>query len=260
MPGWEGNEEEVQVRKVLITVAAAACLLLPVGAFGSDWTIEKIDPDFPGDRVIYSYSEGKVRVAGLLDGLVLLIDLPMGEGFIVDEKAARYAGGDIDGIAGMMRTRRGSGDGAEAGPGEGSRSPAVMPGVRIEMVVEEETVAGFAAQHYRVFLEDLLVEELWIAPDITAVTVGAGGSLAAFLDIMTGNGEVGDFPPGYEEQEAYRELSGRGYVVRQITYFRQEENRVEVVKAERTTLPPGIFEVPEEMEERPYRKLFLGKD
>ena len=168
--------------------------------------------------------------------------------------------GDIDGIAGMMRTRRGSGDGAEAGPGEGSRSPAVMPGVRIERVAEEETVAGFAAQHYRVFLEDLLVEELWIAPDITAVTVGAGGSLAAFLDIMTGNGEVGDFPPGYEEQEAYRELSGRGYVVRQITYFRQEENRVEVVKAERTTLPPGIFEVPEEMEERPYRKLFLGKD
>jgi hypothetical protein len=260
VPGPEGKKEEVQVRKVLVTVAAAVWLLFPPGVFGSDWTIEKIDPDFPGDRVIYSYSEGKVRVAGLVDGLVFLIDLPAGEGFIVDEKAGKYAGGDIDGIARMMGPPRESGDGEEAVPGESSRPSAAMPGVRIERVAEEEVVAGFAAQRYRVFLEDLLVEELWFAPDINAVTAGGRGSLAAFLDIMTGSGEEEDFPPGYEGQEAYRELSRRGYVVRRVTYFRGEENRIEAVKAERTTLPPGIFEVPEGMEEAPYRKLFRGRD
>ena len=242
----------------MLTVAVGVWLLLPAGVFGSDWIIEEVDPDFPGDRVISSYSEGKVRVEGLLHGLVFLVDLPAGEGFIVDEKAGRYAGGDIDGIARMMLPR---GERTATGvPEEGSRSPAVMPGVRIERVAEEETVAGFAAQRYRVFLEDLLVEELWLAPDINAVTAGGRGSLAAFLDIMTGSGEDEDFPPGYEGQEAYRELSRRGYVVRRVIYFRGEENRIEAVKAERTTHPPGIFEVSAEMEEVPYRRLFLGKD
>lgn len=248
------------MRKVLVAVVAAAWLLLPSGVFGSDWTIEKIDPDFPEDRVIHFYSEGKVRVEGLVDGLVFLVDLSAGEGFIVDEEAGKYAGGDIDGIAGMMRPARKGEDGTEVGPEESSRSSAAMPGVRIEKVAEEEVVAGFAAERYRVFLEDLLVEELWFAPGITAVTAGAEGSLASFLDIMTGSGEDEGFPPGYEGQEAYRKLSGRGYVVRQVTYFRREENRIEAVKAERTTFSPGIFEVPEEMEEAPYRKLFLGRD
>jgi hypothetical protein len=258
--GPEGKKEERRVRKIMLTAAAGVWLLLPAGVFGSDWIIEEVDPDFPGDRVISSYSEGKVRVEGLLHGLVFLVDLPAGEGFIIDGKAGKYAGGDIDGIARMMLPRREREDGAEAVPGESSRSPAVMPGVRIERVAEEETVAGFAAQRYRVFLEDLLVEELWFAPDINAVTAGGRGSLAAFLDIMTGSGEGEDFPPGYEGQEAYRELSRRGYVVRRVTYFRGEENRIEAVKAERTTHPPGIFKVPEGMEEAPYRKLFLGRD
>lgn len=241
----------------MLVFAAAAWLLLPAGVFGADWIIEKVDPDFPADRMIYSYSEGKVRVQGLLEGLVFLIDLPAGEGHIVDEKAGKYAGGDIDGIARMMDPRREGSDRSDTDAEEDLPPAAVMPGMRIETVAEAETVAGFPAQHYRIFLDDLLVEELWLAPDIVA---GRGGALAAFLDIMTGRGEDKEFPPGYEKQEAYMELTGRGYPVRQVTYFRQEENRIEVVKAKRATLPAGIFEVPPEMEEAPYRKLFLGND
>jgi len=254
--GTERTKEEIQVRKMLV-LAAAAWLLLPAGVFGADWVIEKVDPDFPADRMIYSYSEGKVRVEGLLEGLVFLIDLPAGEGFIVDKEAGMYAGGDIDGIARMMHPRKGSGGGSEADARKDLVSAAVMPGVRIETVAEAETVAGFSAEHYRVFLDDLLVEELWLSPDITA---GRGGSAAALLDIMTGGGEEEGFPPGYEKKGTYLELSGRGYPVRRVTYFRREENRIEVVKAERVTLPDGIFEVPADMEKMPYRKLFRGRD
>lgn len=245
----------MRVRQVFAAVAVALWLLaVPGAALGSGWVIETTDPDFPDDRTTYFFSDGKVRVEGLVEGLVFLVHLEAGEGYIVDERASRYGGGKMEFILEAVEARRKE--------ETGSDPSAVMPQVTLERVSGGEKVAGFATEHYRVFMEDLLVEELWFAPEIDAVTGGAGGSLFSMLDVMTGggDGERGGFPPGYEEQESYRDLLRTGYAVRKITYYRKAENRVEVVRAERKKLPPEIFSIPPGMAEAGYLELFFGRD
>jgi len=254
----------MKVRQVFAAAAAALWLLAAPGAvLGSGWVIETMDPDFPGDRTTYFFSDGKVRVEGLVEGLVFLVNLEAGEGYIVDEKASRYGGGKIEHIVEAVEAR-GKKVGLKVKEGEGggdSGPPAVMPQVTFERVSGGETVAGFATEHYRIFLEDLQVEDLWFAPKISAVTSGAGGSLFSILDAMTGggDGEREGFPPGYEEHESYRELLGTGYTVRKVTYYRKEESRVEVVKAERKELSPELFSVPAGFAETGYLWVFFGK-
>jgi hypothetical protein len=254
----------MRVRQVFAVAAVALWLLAVPGAvLGSGWVIEATDPDFPGDRTTFFFSNGKVRVEGLVEGLVFLVNLEAGEGYIVDEGVSRYGGGKIENIveAVVARWKDEAGEEKEEEEESNSGPPAAMPQVRFERVSGGETVAGFATEHYRVFLEDLLVEELWLAPEIGAVTSGAGGSLFSMLDAMTGggDGEREGFPPGYEEQGPYRELLRTGYAVRKITYYRKEESRVEVVSAARQDLSPELFSIPPGMAEARYLKVFFGK-
>jgi hypothetical protein len=248
-------------RRLLVTVLAAMWALQAAAVSGSEWVAEVVDPDFPDDRVVYFHSGEKVRVEGFVAGLVFLIDLGEGEGYIVDEERGFYAGGKLEQIVPVMSAPRGAG--AEAKPGEGEEggaAAAVIPGFRTASVSGEEMVAGFGTRHYMVYLEDLLVEELWIATELPAATFGTWGSLNFILQAMTGTTTLEDFAPGYEAQAVYQELLNEGYLMRRVTYYRKEESKVEVVKVERKDLSAAVFEVPANMKKRPYRRLFFGRN
>ncbi len=242
-------------RPALATVTLGLLLSAPCAALAG-WAIEEVDPDFPQDRTTLLFSGQKVRVSGLVDGLVFLVDLAEGKGYVVDEKRGLYAGGTVKAIGAELRER---GD-APSGEGAAEYAVSVLPPLQVAPVAGEETVAGRRAEGYRVLMGDLLVEELWIAPSVTPPTEGPSASLFAILEVMTGGGETGagDFPPPYEEEAAYREVLLRGYPVRRVRHYRGETSVLEVTSAEQGDFPDDLFAVPPGFTRRDYRAVFFS--
>ena len=232
------------------------------------WIVEEFDADFPGESRIYLFQDSRVRAGGLLPGLVILLDLPAGEGYIIDEKRGAYAGGRMGDIEAAFRAER-RGGAAEAAPEKSAAgkpgAPVVYPKMRLERSIGGEKVAGFASEHYRVLLDEEedenLVEELWLAPALGALK---GEDVLSFLSGMGGmtggsTWEMEDFPPGYDEHPDYLEILKSGFPVRRTRYFIGERSTVEVRAAAEKPLPESAFSVPSGLEKADYLELFLGK-
>lgn len=250
-------------RTLVFPLAAAAVLLSAVTASAvAGWRIDEIDGDFPDDPVRYYYAGTAVRIENLVLGLDYLLDLEEGTVFIVDDNSAAYAGGSFgevtEELSRHMENRRKNRD----GEGAGERAAAVIADLRIEKLEGGKVIAGFTSGGYRVYLGDLLVEEVWLAPEIDAVTTGSAGALFLIMEAVTG-GEGGDndeFPPMYEKDGGYRDLMNRGYPVRRSHYFLDIESLTEVVAAERRDLSQELFAVPRDYERVTYLELFSGRN
>lgn len=227
-----------------------------VSPAAAGWVIEESDPDFPGDSTYYYFSDGRVRVEGLVEGLVFLVDPEAGEGYILDEAARKFAGGKLEAVVTALHGEE------EGDEDNGDPSPAAVPPLRIERITDEESVAGFRTEHYRIFQEDILVEDLWISPEIDAETHGSGGSLFFILEAMTGGGvsEEESFLRRYEENPSYRDVSRSGYPVRRVVHFVGEHQTIEVRRAQRRDLPSASFSVPDDFSEASYKGVFFNRD
>lgn len=230
------------------------------------WIVEEFDADLPGESRTYFFQDGGVRAEGVLPGLVVILDLPAGEGFIIDEKRGAYAGGKMGEIEAAFRAER-KGRGTEAAPeiipSAQPDAPVAYPKMRLERSTGREKVAGFDSEHYRVLLDEdeNLVEELWLAPALTALK---GEYLRPFLTgmmVMTGGSawEREDFPPGYDDNPDYLEILKAGFPVRRTLYFIGETTTVEVRAAVEKPLPESAFLVPEGLEKVDYLGLFLDE-
>jgi hypothetical protein len=255
---------ERSTRHGTLAAALLAALLLFPSPASAGWVIDVVDPDFPTETTTYYFQDDKARVEGLIAGLAFIIDLASGEGYIIDVKAGRYAGGEIGQVEEALREERLKGDAGE--PEEttedaGGEREAVFPLVLLERSLDAEKVAGFDSEHYRVLLEEELVEELWLSPAVGALKEGRAAAFFSFLERMTGGSpaETADFPPGYDEHPDYLELLRTGFPLRRTLYFVGEKNIVEVTKAAEKALPEGLFTLPAGMEESDYPALFLGR-
>ena len=86
------------MKKKIFSIVVWTVLLALTGTGRADWVLEEFDGDFPARPVTLSFRHSKVRVEGLLGTTWFLLDLGKGEGFLVDEKAGRYAGGTMEEI------------------------------------------------------------------------------------------------------------------------------------------------------------------
>jgi len=245
---------------LMLCVAAALCCPSPAAAV-SGWQIEEVDADFPEERVQYFYAEGSVRIANFIEGLDFLVDLEKGQAFIIAPGEGLYAGGTVNEVSGFVTGHMEARQKVQGTDEEKNPAAALISDMRLERVPAESRHAGFAAEEYRVFLGELLVEEVWIAPEIDAVTAGEGGDLFSILEVMTGGagGENDDFPPVYEKEAVYRDLLRSGYPVRRVWHYLDVETSSEVVRAERRNLPDALFAVPPDFEKTGYLKLISGK-
>ena len=254
----------------LLTVPSllAMGLLLFTASADAGWIIEQVDTDFPGEVTTYSIKGGRIRVEGLVPGLVVLLDLAAAEGYILDEGSSRYGGGKLSKIEAVMHKRKaGSGriDEKLISGEKRDRSGMVLPDLRIERTVDAGAVAGFESARYRIFLGEELVEEIWVAPNLAVLADGNVAALFMALDIMTGGtpAESWDFPPGYDEHPDYLEVLNSGFPLRRTLYFVGEGTTEEIRSARETPLPDALFDIPGGMEDVGYKKylnLFIGMD
>lgn len=251
-----------------LSFLAASLLLFPVSRADAGWIIEQVDADFPGAETVYFVDGDRVRIVGLIPDLVILLDLSVGDGYILDESRGKYAGGGLAKIeAAMHKRKRGNvkKNSEDVSVNEQGGPKVVLPDMRIERVPETDMVAGFESSRYRIFLSEELVEEIWIAPDVTALVEGGISKLFSALEIMDGgtSRETWDFPPGYDEHPDYLELLNSGFPVRRTLFFIGEGSTEEVRSAREEPLPDSLFSIPEGMKKvgyKGYLNLFMGMD
>jgi hypothetical protein len=255
---------ERSIKTGILAAALLPAALLFASPASAGWVIDVVDPDFPAATTTYYFQDDKARVEGLIPDLAFIIDLASGEGYIIDLKAGRYAGGEIGQVEDALREERRKGDAGEpeeTTDRDGGEREVVFPQVFLERSLDAEKVAGFDSEHYRILLDEEMVEELWLSPVVGALKEGRAAAFFSFLERMTGGSpaETADFPPGYDEHPDYLELLRTGFPLRRTLYFVGEKNTVEVTKATKKNLPEGFFALPAGMEESDYLGLFLGR-
>jgi hypothetical protein len=225
------------------------------------WQIDEVDRDFPGEPVRIYHAGTAARIENLVVGLSFVLDLDKGTVFALDAENKRYAGGTVAEITAELDRHMAARRKARGIDAPGEKAAAIMAELRVEKLAEEGTIAGHRASGYRVFLGDLLVEEIWFSAAVDAATTGAGGVLYEMVESVTG-GEGGDneeFPPVYEKETAYRSLLSEGYPLKRIRYFLDVESVTEVTEARRRDLAREIFEVPADFVKVDYLTLFSGR-
>jgi hypothetical protein len=253
------------VASLAAVAAVGSASLCPAAAAREGWVIEERDADFPDTPVTYYFHGDNVRIEGLIGGAVFLVDLDSRKGFLIDEGEGKYAGGTVAEITRSLKSRVLSPSKEQEkaeDPGTAPEEPSaiILPPVRIERGEGDEEVAGWIARHYRVLLEEELVEEFWIAPELQVLSDRGFEVLGEILSALTGGqGEQAEeFPPPYESEFSYLEAVRLGTVVRRIRHYVGEKQTMEVQRVVKQDLPSSLFAVPEGLEKTEYGPLFFG--
>lgn len=243
-----------------VTAVVAVLFALAIGRPArAGYRIQEVDPEFPEDVTTSYFQEGKARVEGAIEGLVVIVDLKKGEGWLVDKTARRYAGGRIDDLADELRKiEQMHTEDADAGAAEPAAAPVKPHVVEIKSLGAGESLLGYETRRYQVLVDKELLEELWLAP---ALDVPREIDLAGFSSAM--QRMLGGDPmlsQGYEESEAYRTVRAAGYPLRQVLYFVGEKSTLAVTSVGVQDFPAADFTVPGEYAKVGYTQLLMGED
>lgn len=138
----------------------------------------------------------------------------------------------------------------------GSAAPAAEVGVRVTKV-GDETVAGYAAEHYRVETGSgnqwRVYEEIWVSRDLMRLVEAEVGTCVAMMTELTGAlSEIAPFGLGEIEavinSSEYQALTANAMPVRSITSMNMFgmtfDVASEVVEVSTETIPDAAFSVP----------------
>ncbi len=241
--------------KINVVPAAALAALLAAAPASAGWRLQEVDPEFPGEAATYWFQDGKARLEGALEGLAVIVDVKGGSGWIVEESSKRYAGGKVEKLAEQLRSLEDEGyaedepfDDDEAGVG-----PVV-----VKSLGPGEKILGYETERYQVFVDDELLEELWVAPKVAIEREIDPEAFARAVELMLGGGTGMD--QGYEDDPAYVKLRTAGYPLRQVLHFVGEKSTLEVTAAEQKEFPASLFAVPAGLSETGYVDLLIGEE
>lgn len=242
-----------------VAAAVAALALAVASAAQAGYRVVEVDPEFPGDLTTTWYQGGRARVDGALEGLVVIVDVAKGEGWLIDAPAKRYAGGKLDDLAAEVRKFEQDQAGGETPGGEADAGSSADAEHRREAQVKDlgpgEKLQDYETHRYQVLVDGEVLEELWLAPKLEVSREIDLAGFASAIQKMLGGGPG----QGYEESEAYRTLRAGGYPLRQVLHFVGEKSTLEVTSVTVQQFSDADFAVPKGYSKVGYIELLFGE-
>ena len=197
-------------------------------------------------------SKGKMKFAGAdAENSYLVVDNAADRIMMVDGTRKFFAAGTVEEYCRMMKQMAKGFE--EIGMATDGMEENAQPSVEV-IAAGQETIAGIAADKYKVMVDGDLYEELWLTgkSDLTG-ELGKNWSEEKFLGCLK------ETEGPVENSKAYSELSKKGWVLRSISHAGEQETNTDVVALEQKMIPDSEFTAPDG-----YRKLkfeeFLGSE
>jgi hypothetical protein len=122
---------------------------------------------------------------------------------------------------------------------------------RLEMTSEQSTILGYVARKYRLFVDGLLKEEIWLSSGISVSKEVNLEKFRLFLNEIS----FGNIETDHRSSREYLHLLNSGYPLISKEFTAEEEILTEVTKAERKQLPAYEFQVPQGFVETDLKEL-----
>lgn len=246
--------------KRIVASVVAALTLAAASAAQAGYRVVEVDPEFPEDVTTTWYQGGLARVEGALEGLVVIVDVNKGEGWLIDAPAKRYAGGKLGDLASEVRKFEQVQSGGAASEGAGDPGASGEADRRREVQVKDlgpgERLQGYDTHRFQVLMGGEVLEELWLAPKLeVSREIDLAGFASAIQKMLGGGPGLGQ---GYEESEAYRALRAGGYPLRQVLYFVGEKSTLEVTSVTVQPFSDADFAIPKGYAKVGYIELLFG--
>jgi hypothetical protein len=111
--------------------------------------------------------------------------------------------------------------------------------IKIEKTSDSETIAGYKADEYHVFVNGQLIEQKWIAKGLD---ISKHLNKRKIMESMRAFIQIGDDDLIYEYTDTYLELFDKGFEMKSVD---AEGDLTEVTSVEEKQLDAGIFGVPD---------------
>ncbi len=206
--------------RAVIVFFVALFWLTPIGLATAGW----VELDSEGSRTLFS--EGKIKDSAEDEGTWSVFDTTSGELMMVDDELAIYTRAEIDGYceAIMSATEEAL---AQMSPQErelldqlmGVEAPPIH--VTVRHLGEGGEIAGYPTEHYRVLVNDIPYQELWIATDAPVLQEIDIAGLQSYQKKMSSCLEEATpwaLGPAPEASPEYEELLRKGWVMRSVQY------------------------------------------
>jgi hypothetical protein len=122
---------------------------------------------------------------------------------------------------------------------------------RVEMTSEQRTILGYVARKYRLFVDGLLKEEIWLSSGIPVSKEVNLEKFRLFLNEIS----FGNMETDHRSSREYLHLVNSGYPLVSKEFTMEGEILTEVVKVERKQLTAHEFHVPQGFVETDLKEL-----
>ena len=124
--------------------------------------------------------------------------------------------------------------------------------VTVKKTSEKVTIAGYSGQKYQVLVNGKLRTEEWIAAKVNVADEVDRVKWEKFQKALVG---MGGEKESYSVSKEYLDLMMKGFPVKSISYYEEDEKSVDqVTKAEKKKIPASAFQIPKE-----YKKVSLAE-
>lgn len=231
------------------------------------WIIQQVisstSPQGPTNQRIYSTNYfSKDRFKAVQDSSILIINYNTGRISVSDRTRKLYWSGTIDeyinGIRDYMaQAKRDMEVSMKNMPPEQrraveeemrkSRGPTKVGRVSIEKTSDRQTIAGYRATKYNVYLDENSHQEIWISEDLDISKDMDMKNIQDFQNRISGAvGSVySDQAAGVERSSEYQSLFEKGYPLKIVHVVGQSRGTIVVTDVRETDLADREFEVPE---------------
>jgi hypothetical protein len=118
--------------------------------------------------------------------------------------------------------------------------------IRIEKTSDRQTIAGYRATKYRVYLDENSYQEIWVSEDLDISKDMDMKKIEDFQNrINRAVGSVYSKGTRVEESSEYQSLFEKGYPLKIVHVVGQNRGVIEVTNVKETEIPDREFEVPE---------------
>ncbi|MER3447069.1 MAG: hypothetical protein C4291_09590 [Candidatus Dadabacteria bacterium] len=247
-------------------VFLTALFILFSGSAHAGWIIDQAihsaSPQEPTNRRVSSTNYfSRNRFKAVQDGSILIINYNTDRIFVSDRYRKLYWSGTIDeyinGIRDYMaQAKRQMEESMKDMPSEQRRAieeemresggPIGSGHVRIEKTSDRQTIAGYRATKYIVYLGENSYQEIWISEDLDISKDMDMKKIEDFQNRINRTvGSVYSKGANVEESSEYQSLFEKGYPLKIVHVVGQNRGVIEVTDVKETGIPDREFEVPE---------------
>jgi hypothetical protein len=243
----------MKTRSLLFTFLAPLLLTVTTSAMAG-W----VEVDMEGNRTFFS--EGKIKDVADGESTWSVFDTTTGTLMMVDDELGIYTSAEVDdycqaifsateeALEQMSPEERELMEQLMGGGQEpGAEAPRLQ--VAVESLGEGESIAGYATETYRILVNGLPYQDLWIAPDAPVMEEIDISGLQSYQREMSTCLEAATpwtMGPAPETSPDYEEVLRKGWVMRSIQYDGTGEivSRNEIAQLEEDEISATEFEEP----------------